>query len=280
MQAAVEFLSGGALATGARLLSGAPRCVVSPNRIVAVDGRKLHRRQSCSLRQRLGWSGPARLHLALSSTYRGLHAAGGSSASCHRRLDLVLANDREGVAGNRTALVLAAASALTLAAWPRWSSDNSASHDGAPMVSVRPSSLSGDQSRPRFWVCGILLVLAGGSFAGKIAAPLNYWTWDSRVGTLRTPDNGSDLWENLGRWIKPGDSLFSFPYLPSAYFFLDARNPTRYSYLQPGMMNGQDEETAVHELQANPPKWVVYEKFPPRGGLTKSGRGAINPASR
>jgi hypothetical protein len=37
-----------------------------------------------------------------------------------------------------------------------------------------------------------------------------------------------------------------------------SHNPTRYSYLQPGMMSDEDEATALAELQAAPPARVLY----------------------
>jgi hypothetical protein len=77
----------------------------------------------------------------------------------------------------------------------------------------------------------------------------------------------SEFLAGLERWIQPGDSVFSYPYLPSAYYFLDARNPTRYSFLQPGMMPAEDERRAIGELEAAPPQWVIYEMVPPEAVL-------------
>ena len=49
-----------------------------------------------------------------------------------------------------------------------------------------------------------------------------------------------------------------YPYLPVAYFLTLRKNPTRYSYLKPGMMSDSDEATALAELQAAPPPRVLY----------------------
>jgi hypothetical protein len=76
---------------------------------------------------------------------------------------------------------------------------------------------------------------------------------------------GSDeltLVTKLPQYIQPGESLFVFPYLPIVYFLTGGRNPTRYSYLQPGMMTKEDEEIALAELLANPPRWVLYSDVP------------------
>jgi hypothetical protein len=37
-----------------------------------------------------------------------------------------------------------------------------------------------------------------------------------------------------------------------------SQNPTRYSYLQPGMMNASDEAAAIAELRQTPPARILY----------------------
>jgi hypothetical protein len=71
-----------------------------------------------------------------------------------------------------------------------------------------------------------------------------------------TPEDAEFL-EPFERRIQPGDSLFVFPYLPGLYPLLDAHNPTRYLYLQPGMMTAGDERQAIAEVEAGRPRWVV-----------------------
>lgn len=61
--------------------------------------------------------------------------------------------------------------------------------------------------------------------------------------------------------IQPGDTLFVFPYQALFYFLTAAPNPTRYSFLQPGMMSREDEHTAMDELKAHPPGWILYAAF-------------------
>jgi hypothetical protein len=41
------------------------------------------------------------------------------------------------------------------------------------------------------------------------------------------------------------------------YPLLDAHNPTRFLYLQPGMMTAAGERAAIAQLDAAPPRWVV-----------------------
>lgn len=163
--------------------------------------------------------------------------------------------------------LLAAVGALVLAAWPRWTSDALVHTLALPWFLCALLLHRLDAPRLRFWCCGVVLLVSAASLSAKAIAPLNYWPRETRVGSLRDPDNEVDLLEGLEHWIQPGDSLFSFPYMPSAYYFLNARNPTRYSFLQPGMMTGTDEQRALAELAAAPPRWVIYENYPPKAVL-------------
>ena len=63
--------------------------------------------------------------------------------------------------------------------------------------------------------------------------------------------------------VKPGDGLFVYPYFACFYFLSHGTNPTRFSYLQPGLMTDADEAEALRELEAHPPKWIYYEDVPP-----------------
>jgi hypothetical protein len=85
----------------------------------------------------------------------------------------------------------------------------------------------------------------------------------TRVGDVRCSSRHYALLSALQAKIKPGDSLFVHPYLPILYFVTGGVNPTRYSFLQPGMMTGQDEANAVAELKARPPRWIVWHDFSP-----------------
>jgi len=79
----------------------------------------------------------------------------------------------------------------------------------------------------------------------------------TRAGFFRGTSEDVEFLEPLERRIQPGDSVFVFPYLPVLYPLLDAHNPTRFLYLQPGMMTAADEREAVRELEAARPRWVV-----------------------
>ena len=89
-------------------------------------------------------------------------------------------------------------------------------------------------------------------------------TLNTRIGEIDVSQRHYILISTLQRSIHEGDSLFVFPYLPVLYFVLGAHNPTRYSFLQPGMMGPQDEAAVVADLRANPPHWIVWHDFSDR----------------
>ena len=159
--------------------------------------------------------------------------------------------------------MLGVVAALVLSAWPRWTSETLL-FTLAPswfLLAVLFYRLTNVQQRR--WFCLTVLFATCVSLGNKVLATANYWPQETRVGEVRTPADEGEFLAHLEQWIRPGDSLFSFPYLPSVYYFLQAKNPTRYSYLQPGMMTAEDEQRALAELKTSPPRWVIYENIPP-----------------
>jgi 4-amino-4-deoxy-L-arabinose transferase-like glycosyltransferase len=88
-------------------------------------------------------------------------------------------------------------------------------------------------------------------------------SWSARavsspVGTIRVGPNLAPDAEKLLAEVHPGQTLFVYPYSPIQYFVTQATNPTRFSYLAPGMMTGQEEAEALAQLQSQPPQWLLY----------------------
>jgi hypothetical protein len=94
-----------------------------------------------------------------------------------------------------------------------------------------------------------------------ISLRVNQVVLNTRVGTIRASGDDVGLIEQLDRQIPPGEPFFCFPYLPISYFLTLGENPTRYSYLQPGMMGDADELTVIAELTAHPPYRILYENI-------------------
>jgi hypothetical protein len=114
--------------------------------------------------------------------------------------------------------------------------------------------------RAHAWLAAATFLVA----AGAIAA-----TWpqealkriETPAGVLQVSKRQYVQLNDLLTAIKPDESLFVYPYLPSLYFVLGANNPTRYAWLQPGMMGPNDVQTALTALLAHPPRWIVWHDF-------------------
>ncbi len=76
----------------------------------------------------------------------------------------------------------------------------------------------------------------------------------SPLGVLRTSTPLSELFAR----VRPGAGLYVHPYLPLFYYLTQARNPTRYSYLAPGMMGRAEERETLASLERRPPEWVLH----------------------
>ena len=84
----------------------------------------------------------------------------------------------------------------------------------------------------------------------------------TRAGELRcTPADALVLSALVSR-IHPHDGLFVFPYIPVIYFITGGQNPTRYSFLQPGLMTDDVGSAALAELQSHPPRWIFWWQAP------------------
>ena len=84
----------------------------------------------------------------------------------------------------------------------------------------------------------------------------------SPVGILQVARDQAPDVQRLMKRVHPGDSLFVYPYSPVQYVLTQARNPTRYGYLQPGMMTRTQEAEALAQLQSQPPEWLLYLQLP------------------
>ncbi len=83
----------------------------------------------------------------------------------------------------------------------------------------------------------------------------------SPVGTLSVAKETAPQLRSLFANVRQGDSLFVHPYMPVLYFLTQAKNPTSFSFLAPGMMTHTEELQALGELQAHPPQWTLYLKL-------------------
>jgi hypothetical protein len=124
------------------------------------------------------------------------------------------------------------------------------------LIAILAASIPWRKFRNGMFAAATLLAVV---FAwSAIAQHSSETTLETNVGTIRGAQSDVAFVRDLERNIPRGSSLFVFPYLPIASFLTLSQNPTRYSYLQPGMMGDQDEAAAVAELRKCPPARVLY----------------------
>ena len=110
------------------------------------------------------------------------------------------------------------------------------------------------------WLGVVAILLAVGATA--VAWPKEKLkSIETPVGMLQVSRLHFLTLKDLLEVTHPGDRVFVYPYLPALYFALGVENPTRYAWLQPGMMSDADARSAITSLRSNPPKWVVWHDF-------------------
>jgi len=112
-------------------------------------------------------------------------------------------------------------------------------------------------ARPRAWIAISIAVWAA-AFASQAHLPASFRPLHTPVGDLQAAPGEASVVEQLLSRVRPRQSLFVYPYKPLLYFLTQGQNPTRYSYLSPGMMTPEDARLALSQLQASPPAWVLY----------------------
>lgn len=161
-------------------------------------------------------------------------------------------------------LLVIASFGLILSTYPRWSADQ--------LLFVTPIFyVLGAYLLDRYLRFRALRITALAGILGLGAATVGYSvghvraepTLETRVGRVRAYLLDQALITFATQRIHPGDTLFVYPYLPIVYFLTGARNPTQYSFLQPGMMDARNDAETLEDLRAHPPQWVFYFAFPP-----------------
>ena len=104
----------------------------------------------------------------------------------------------------------------------------------------------------------VLAILAGVFLAQKAGSLRREVAVSTPVGTLRAEPSDTQTLSRLLGIVSLDDTLYAHPYMPLLYFLTQCRNPTRYSYLAPGMMARNEESAVLDSLAASPPKWLLY----------------------
>jgi hypothetical protein len=106
-----------------------------------------------------------------------------------------------------------------------------------------------------------------GFYAGSIGA-MTKETEQIQLDRLRVSTNPQEAkWleevvDRIEIYTDKGDPILALPLNPVFYFLTDRVNPTRYDWVLPGMLTGEEEKKMVAELLSHPPKMVVFVDIP------------------
>jgi hypothetical protein len=82
-------------------------------------------------------------------------------------------------------------------------------------------------------------------------------------GVLYSSHPQNPVLDFLNARVAPGQPVFIYPYAPIYYFLSAAKNPTRYSILMNGYNNEAQLREVVECLEANPVRYVIWDRsFP------------------
>ncbi len=157
------------------------------------------------------------------------------------------------------AVLLSVAAALLLSSYPRWDLIH-LNYVAALFYVLAAVLIHGVRFRNILAVAVIVVAVCCAGIAAR-----QRWSEQSRptgLGIVHGPAADLQAMTMLNAHIHPSDTLFVFPYRPVLYFLTLTRNPTRYSFLQPGMFPESDTRIALQELQAEPPRWMVFMDIP------------------
>ena len=156
--------------------------------------------------------------------------------------------------------------ALVVSTYPRWDL-NHLTWVSAPFYALAAGLIASSPGRTvaavRKTLAVIMLVVGCVCTALTIQQRLSEVTRATTLGKIHGRPADLDVLAMVQGRVKPSDTLFVFPYRPLLYFVTGAQNPTRYSFLQPGMFSVKDELEALSELQAHPPRLVLYSYISP-----------------
>lgn len=172
-----------------------------------------------------------------------------------RRLSRQQMDQREKLA----ALLMLASFGFVISTYPRWSADQLLFI--VPIFYVLAGYLLSRiimRRTLRIACAGLALVLTIAALSYSVLHILSEPEIETRVGRLRADADDQSIIKLATARVKPGDSLFVYPYLPVVYFLTGGWNPTPYSFLQPGMMQAPDYNVTTSALRAHPPQWIFY----------------------
>jgi len=160
-------------------------------------------------------------------------------------------------------LLVIASCGFVISTYPRWSADQLLFI--APIFYVLAAYLLDrllKETVVRAAAGAFLVAIAIGALSYSVMRITSEPVIETRIGPVRAAPADRSILDLASSKIRPGDTLFVCPYLPIVYFLTGAQNPTRYSFLQPGMMEAPAYSEVLEELRAQPPQWIFYFALP------------------
>jgi hypothetical protein len=149
--------------------------------------------------------------------------------------------------------------ALVLSTYPRMDAGHLTNVFALPLViSVYLVS----QLRFRRWIFAPVCISAGLLLFYAVQSRLATEKLSTNAGTIFAASRDVSGIDFAQRNVRPGQSLFVYPYMPVLYFLTGGVNPTPYSFLQPGMMSSEDERAALAHLKSSSPDFVLFCRPP------------------
>jgi hypothetical protein len=158
-------------------------------------------------------------------------------------------------------LLLVCGAALVLSAYPRWEIEHLLFI--APLFYVLAGCWLADALPQRVLpAVGILFTLAAFTFMlAAVTGRLGLASAETKRGLIQGTPADLAVIKNMLEPLPAKSPVFAYIYLPTLYFFTDAINPTRYSFLQPGMMTEDDERSVIADLKRRPPLQVIHGRM-------------------
>ncbi len=156
-------------------------------------------------------------------------------------------------------ILLATGAALVLSTYPRWDLFHLTWVSAPCYALAAPLIASSAFKKP---VALVVLIGAASCCMVSIEDRLHETTRATSIGGVHGKQSDVDVLAAVQARVQPSDTIFAFPMRAMLYFVTGAHNPTRYSFLQPGMFSDRDESEALSELRAHPPRWVFYTDVP------------------
>lgn len=176
-----------------------------------------------------------------------------------RRFRRAEIDDREKLA----VLLMLASFGFVISTYPRWSADQLLFI--APIFYVLGAYLLSRLLTGRILcaiAAGLALALGIASLTYSVQHVMSEPIIQTRVGPVRAGPAEQSIIKLVTARVNAGETLFAYPYLPMVYFLTGAENPTRYSFLQPGMMRRAEYERTLEDLRVHPPRWIFYFSIP------------------